>query len=81
MDLMEDGLLSSMCLVSVICHYNLALYLIGSIYVIVGAVGILWFALWFLVGFSSPATHPRISITEKTYIEDSIAAEGEKEEV
>ena len=43
-----------------------------------GAVGILWFALWLLVGFSAPASHPRITKKERHYIESSI---GEPEHV
>ena len=46
-----------------------------------GAVGILWFFLWFFVAFSSPASHPRISEEEREYIETSITAQGIKEEV
>lgn len=47
----------------------------------IGAVGILWFFLWFYIGFSSPASHPRISAEEREYIETSIIAQGVKEEV
>ena len=37
-----------------------------------GAVGTLWFVFWLLLGFSSPASHPRISAAERKYIESSI---------
>lgn len=37
-----------------------------------GMVGILWFLLWLVVGYSEPATHPRISERERKYIESSI---------
>lgn len=46
-----------------------------------GMVGILWFGLWMVVGYSSPSTHPRISNEEREYIESSIAAEGKAEKV
>ena len=32
----------------------------------------MWFLLWMIVGFSEPASHPRISKTELSYIESSI---------
>ncbi len=38
-----------------------------------GVVGIVWFIFWLLLGYSSPATHPRISYAERKYIETSIA--------
>ncbi len=48
----------------------------------VGAVGILWFFLWFMVGFSSPASHPRISTAERDFIEKSIGTtHGTQEKV
>lgn len=49
-----------------------------SVFYVFGAVGILWFLLWIMVGYSEPATHPRISKQERTYIEDSI---GEQEQL
>lgn len=39
----------------------------------VGAIGILWYGFWLVLAYSSPATHPRISHSEKIYIEKSIA--------
>ena len=46
-----------------------------------GAIGILWFILWLFVGYSSPASHPRISAKERAHIEESIAEQGSKERV
>ena len=34
----------------------------------------MWFIFWLILGFDSPATHPRISQSEREYIETSIAA-------
>ena len=51
------------------------------VFIRLGATGILWLFLWFLVGYSSPATHPRISDKERLYIEESIAAQGQEDEV
>ena len=39
-----------------------------------GIIGIIWFIFWLLLGFDSPATHPRISQSEREYIETSISA-------
>ena len=44
----------------------------------IGCVGIIWFAFWMYLGFSSPATHPRISDAERRYIESSIAQDKVK---
>lgn len=60
---------SQECL-SLLCYDRLVFVYIA------GAVGILWFLLWIPIGYSSPATHPRISKQERNYIESSIAAEG-----
>ena len=47
---------------------------------VLGGVGILWWFLWFFIGFSTPAAHPRISEREREYIETSIAAQEAKED-
>lgn len=41
--------------------------------IILGCVGIVWFIFWILLAFDSPAAHPSISMTERKYIENSIA--------
>jgi ACS family sodium-dependent inorganic phosphate cotransporter-like MFS transporter 5 len=43
-----------------------------------GTLGTIWFIFWLLLGFSSPATHPRISEKEKIYIESSIASQNKE---
>ena len=40
-------------------------------------MGIIWFLFWSFLVFDSPAVHPRISESEKRYIEGSI---GDKED-
>jgi len=40
-----------------------------SVFYVFGAVGCLWSAAWFVVGDSSPSTHPRISRSELRYWE------------
>ncbi len=39
-----------------------------------GLVGISWFALWIVVGYSSPSSHPRISEKERKYIESQVSS-------
>ena len=39
-------------------------------------MGIVWFVLWLLVAFDSPAKHPRVSTEERIYIESSIEADN-----
>ena len=41
-------------------------------------VGVLWFFLWLVVGFDEPASHPRISMPERNYIESSIQESEQK---
>ena len=41
--------------------------------VILGILGIIWYVFWLLLVFDSPAKHPRISKSEKEYIEFGIS--------
>jgi len=41
-----------------------------------GAVGIAWAIMWFFLTYNSPATHPRISIEEREYIEKALNAKA-----
>ena len=43
-----------------------------------GTSGLLWFIVWLFVAFDDPASHPRISLAEKEYIESSIKTEGKE---
>ena len=38
-----------------------------------GTIGIIWFLVWSVLAFNSPANHPKISDKERDYIESSIA--------
>ncbi|XP_012943338.1 sialin [Aplysia californica] len=49
-----------------------------SVFYVFGAIGCLWFIAWMLVVHNTPADHPRISASEREYIESSI---GKKEKV
>ncbi len=43
-----------------------------SIFYFTGGSGIIWCILWFFLAYDSPAKHPRISKSERDYIERSI---------
>uniref|UniRef100_A0A8D8TK43 Sialin n=1 Tax=Cacopsylla melanoneura TaxID=428564 RepID=A0A8D8TK43_9HEMI len=43
-----------------------------SVFYFTGLTGLVWSILWFVLVFETPATHPRISVEEREYIETSI---------
>lgn len=43
-----------------------------SVFYFFGAMGLIWFAFWYFLVFSSPRSHPRISPSEKDYIERNL---------
>jgi len=43
-----------------------------SIFYFFGASGIIWFVFWWALAFSTPDSHPRISVEEKLFIESSL---------
>ncbi|XP_076684360.1 putative inorganic phosphate cotransporter isoform X2 [Andrena cerasifolii] len=51
----------------------------ASIFYVFGSLAILWSISFLIVGFDSPAVHPRISEREKQYIEDSLKTAEEQE--
>jgi len=60
------GLVVGMLLSGVLCDHGFA----GgwpSVFYVFGMVGCVWSAAWFLLCYDSPATHPRISTTEREY--------------
>jgi len=55
----------------VLCDYGFA----GgwpSVFYVFGVAGCLWSLAWFLLCHNSPSTHPRISVSERQYIEKSM---------
>lgn len=46
-----------------------------SVFYLSGHATIIWFLLWTLLAFSSPADHPRISREEKAYLEYTIGTQ------
>jgi len=60
------GVVVGMLLSGVLCDHGFA----GgwpSVFYVFGMVGCVWSAAWFLLCYDSPATHPRISTTERLY--------------
>ncbi|XP_005090718.1 uncharacterized transporter slc-17.2 [Aplysia californica] len=43
-----------------------------SVFYVQGAFGVLWFVAWFFCVYDAPAKHPRISVAERRYIEESL---------
>ena len=41
-----------------------------------GALGIIWSIVWWLIVFDSPASHPKISVQEKEYIQACLGPEN-----
>jgi len=67
------GIVVGMLLSGVLCDHGFA----GgwpSVFYVFGMVGCVWSAAWFLLCYDSPATHPRISATEREYWEKMIGA-------
>jgi len=65
------GVVVGMLLSGVLCDHGFA----GgwpSVFYVFGMVGCVWSAAWFLFCYDSPATHPRISTTEREYWEEMI---------
>lgn len=42
----------------------------------IGVFGIIWYVLWLLLAYGSPAEHPTITEEERTYIETAIGEKG-----
>jgi len=65
------GVVVGMLLSGVLCDHGFA----GgwpSVFYVFGMVGCVWSATWFLLCYDSPATHPRISATEREFWEKMI---------
>jgi len=43
-----------------------------STFYVCGTIGLVWSAFWFLLCYSSPSAHPRISAAERQYLEELI---------
>ncbi|XP_033227395.1 sialin isoform X2 [Belonocnema kinseyi] len=55
-----------------ICGYLIASLGWQSVFYVTGGIGFVWSVSWFLLVFDSPAQHPRISDSERRYIEEAI---------
>jgi len=64
----QVGSVVGMQISGVLCDYGFA----GgwpSVFYVLGTVGCVWSFAWFLLCYSSPSVHPRISVAEREYIE------------
>ncbi|XP_025090947.1 sialin-like isoform X2 [Pomacea canaliculata] len=52
-----------------------------SVFYVFGALGCLWFVAWMLLVSETPATHPRISDSERRFIESNIGPKRENLDV
>jgi len=69
------GTVIGMSLSGVLCDYGFA----GgwpSVFYVFGAAGCVWSLTWFLLCHNSPSAHPRISPTERQYIEKCLETRG-----
>lgn len=55
-----------------ICGYLIASLGWQSVFYVTGVIGFVWSLVWFFLVFDSPAQHPRISDSERRFIEESI---------
>lgn len=55
-----------------ICGYLIASVGWESVFYVTGGISLVWSIAWFFVVFDSPAQHPRISVEERRFIEESI---------
>jgi len=70
-DGVDAGLIVGMLLTGFLCDYGFAGGWPSAFYVC-GVLGCVWSAAWFLLCYSSPYTHPRISTTERKYWQTTI---------
>ncbi|XP_052764717.1 sialin-like [Mya arenaria] len=49
-----------------------------SVFYVFGALACVWFILWMMMAYNTPADHPHISVEEREYIESSV---GRKEDL
>lgn len=56
----------------VMCGYLIAAFGWESVFYVSGGLGLIWYICWELFVYDTPATHPTISIRERTYIENCI---------
>jgi MFS family permease len=55
-----------------LCGFLIAHFGWRVVFYVTGTVGILWCLMWSLLAFDTPAQHPRISASERQYIESNV---------
>lgn len=56
-----------------LCGFLIAHFGWRIVFYVTGSVGILWCLMWWLLAFDTPAQHPRITASERQYIESNVA--------
>jgi MFS family permease len=55
-----------------LCGFLIAHFGWRVVFYVTGSVGILWCLMWWLLAFDTPAQHPRITASERRYIEANV---------
>ncbi|XP_066993793.2 vesicular glutamate transporter 3 [Anabrus simplex] len=55
-----------------LCGFLIAHFGWRVVFYVTGSLGVLWCLMWLLLAFDTPALHPRITTTERNYIENSV---------
>ncbi|PNF40129.1 Sialin [Cryptotermes secundus] len=55
-----------------LCGFLIAHFGWRVVFYVTGSVGILWCLIWWLLAFDTPAQHPRITPSERRYIESNV---------
>lgn len=55
-----------------LCGFLIAHFGWRVVFYVTGSVGILWCLIWWLLAFDTPAQHPRITASERRYIESNV---------
>lgn len=63
------------------CGYIIANYGWELVFHVCGIIGCVWYVFWHLLVFDTPAEHPRISNSEKEFIQKSLGRSVSTEKV
>lgn len=55
-----------------LCGFLIAHFGWRVVFYVTGSVGVLWCIMWWLLAFDTPAQHPRITASERQYIETNV---------
>lgn len=72
MDVCVAGFSFGIGLTYPLCGFLIAHFGWRVVFYVTGSVGILWCLMWWLLAFDTPAKHPRITASERQYIETNV---------